>query len=167
MKAILKNQGDRYVLYYESGHKIATTDKSPYKKLSMKNCKSIEYGYYDLNELVERNSKYSEEDWGDGFLFAMNLVGDKKYTEEDLRKAYQKGEEDSYLTGGLNKTKEDKFIQSLQQTEFDVEIELEYIGECNGNNGNGCFHDSSGHNCGCLERREKIDADGCLILKRI
>jgi len=30
--------------------------------------------------------------------------------------------------------------------------EYKYIGECNGNNGNGCFLDSSGHDCGCFTR---------------
>lgn len=26
------------------------------------------------------------------------------------------------------------------------------VGECNGNDGNGCFLDSSGHNCGCFKK---------------
>ena len=30
--------------------------------------------------------------------------------------------------------------------------EYEYVGECNGNNGNGCFLDSCGHDCGCFTR---------------
>jgi hypothetical protein len=30
--------------------------------------------------------------------------------------------------------------------------EYEYIGECNGNNDNGCFLDSCGHDCGCFTR---------------
>jgi hypothetical protein len=30
--------------------------------------------------------------------------------------------------------------------------EYNYIGECNGNKGNGCFMDSSGHDCGCFIR---------------
>ena len=33
--------------------------------------------------------------------------------------------------------------------------EYEYIGECKGNNGNGCFMDSSAHNCGCFVRVPK------------
>lgn len=28
----------------------------------------------------------------------------------------------------------------------------EYIGDCSGNNGNGCFMDSSGHDCGCFSK---------------
>jgi len=31
-----------------------------------------------------------------------------------------------------------------------------YIGECTGNDGNGCFMDSCGHNCGCFERVEVV-----------
>ena len=34
-------------------------------------------------------------------------------------------------------------------------IEYEYIGECNGNNGNGCFLDSCGQECGCFIRQPK------------
>ena len=37
------------------------------------------------------------------------------YSEEDVRKAYQQGEEDSYLKGGQTKEMENEFIQSLQQ----------------------------------------------------
>ena len=31
--------------------------------------------------------------------------------------------------------------------------EYEYIGECKGNNDDGCFMNSSGHNCGCYTRK--------------
>lgn len=33
--------------------------------------------------------------------------------------------------------------------------EDEYIGECKGNDGNGCFMDSCGHNCGCFKKKPK------------
>jgi len=33
--------------------------------------------------------------------------------------------------------------------------EFEYIGECKGNDGNGCFMDSPGHDCGCFIRKPK------------
>jgi len=33
--------------------------------------------------------------------------------------------------------------------------EYKYIGECKGNNDNGCFMDSSGHDCGCFTRISK------------
>lgn len=34
-------------------------------------------------------------------------------------------------------------------------MEYTYVGECNGNNGNGCFMDSCGHDCGCFKRFPK------------
>ena len=43
----------------------------------------------------------------------------KGYSEEDVRKAYQQGEEDSYLKGGQTKEMENEFIQSLKQTKQD------------------------------------------------
>lgn len=33
---------------------------------------------------------------------------------------------------------------------------MELIGECKGNNGNGCFMDSSGHDCGCFTIQERM-----------
>jgi len=33
--------------------------------------------------------------------------------------------------------------------------EYEYVGECNGNNDNGCFLDSCGHDCGCFTIQKK------------
>ena len=32
---------------------------------------------------------------------------------------------------------------------------MELIGECKGNNGNGCFMDSCGHDCGCFSIQER------------
>lgn len=57
--------------------------------------------------------------------------------------------------------------RSLKQTEWNCIVEMEYIGKCNGNNDDGCFQESPGHNCRCFERTPKLDADGYLILKRI
>jgi hypothetical protein len=39
---------------------------------------------------------------------------------------------------------------------FNVEVEMELVGECNGNNNGGCFMDSSGHDCGCYKQQPKI-----------
>jgi hypothetical protein len=33
-----------------------------------------------------------------------------------------------------------------------IEQAHQYIGECKGNEGNGCFLDSAGHNCGCFKK---------------
>ena len=48
-------------------------------------------------------------------------------------------------------------LTRLMGTNEKPKQEYEYIGECNGNNGNGCFMDSSGHDCGCFIKKPKQD----------
>ena len=84
---------------------------------------------------------------------------EKKYTEEDLVKAYEYG---SNALLGISKI---NLIQSLQP-----KTEWKYVGECKGNNGDGCFMDSPGHDCGCYKRVPKTGweveiVDGKLKLK--
>jgi hypothetical protein len=44
----------------------------------------------------------------------------------------------------------------LSWVKFDkTKQEYKYIGECTGNNGNGCFLNSPGHNCGCFTKITK------------
>jgi hypothetical protein len=38
----------------------------------------------------------------------------------------------------------------LKTIKNELDQEVEYIGECKGNDGNGCFMDSPGHDCGCF-----------------
>lgn len=147
-------------------------------RLSIKNCQAIERGY-DLDELAEECAdQYADRfDYTDGhgnrevysnrdeiekvytiaFQKALELIGDKKFSEEDVLKAVEMYYEKKKIFIEI--------IQSLQQTEWDCIVEMEYIGKCNGNNGDGCFQESPEHNCGCFERNPKLDADGCLILK--
>jgi len=179
MKAKLIKHDFGYNLV-DANDKWIATSKNDYSHamnldywLSLKNCQAIERGY-DLDELAEEFAKTKsshstfqnthKRDFREGFQKALELMGDKKYSEKDVKLAIQFGSEDyePQLDG-----RTERFIQSLQQTEWDVEIEMGYIGECNGNNGDGCFQDSSGHNCGCFERKPKLDSNGCLILKRI
>ena len=42
---------------------------------------------------------------------------------------------------------------SMFGTKEEPKQEYEYIGECKGNNDDGCFMNSSGHNCGCYTRK--------------
>lgn len=97
------------------------------QKLSLSNCQAIENAY-DLDELVEKELPYKvtrtdfateecRKIWIDGFQKAVELMGDKKFSEGDLDKAFELGKhverEDctkNYLT----------YKQSLQQTEWDV-----------------------------------------------
>lgn len=118
-----------------------------YKNLSLKNCQAIENGY-DLMKLAEENShKYYDvktTDWHcnyngffSGFQKALEILGDKKFTKEDMGRimvyGYDKSTENEYLS----RIPFDEYIQSLQQTEWSVTF-----------------------------NPEEKDADGCLILKR-
>jgi len=152
MKEQLVKREDRYDLYDSDGHKIASTLDGAGNKLSLKNCLSIERGY-DLEELAKTEYPIGEV-WNEeealirelafkkGFQKALELMGDKKFSEEDLMEAYSRGQTNSP-------------IQSIQQTEWDVEIvtftgdDLKSVSEDWGKLG-----------------KPKLDADGCLILKR-
>jgi hypothetical protein len=79
-----------------------------------------------------------------GYNQALEDNKEKKYTEEDLLKAYEYG---SNALLGISKI---NLIQSLQP-----KTEWKYVGECKGNNGDGCFMDSPGHDCGCYKRVPK------------
>ena len=126
-------------------------------KLSLKNCQAIENGY-DLDELVEE--RFGETFWHDGdkyfkegFQKALEILGDKKFSEEDMRKAYFQGDYDALYDGAYSE-KENKFIQSLQQTEWEVEIEMELE------------IDTSKLVGAIYGQKPKLNAENCLILKR-
>ena len=104
-----------------------------------------------------------------GFQKAVELLGDKKFSEKDMSKAWSEGyhrKVDELNGNGLRYF--DKFIQSLQQTEWDVEIVMEKCGYCEGCNKAGMLHCAHADSCGfpIETERPKLDADGCLILKR-
>jgi hypothetical protein len=192
MKAkLIKTSTDYYHLVIEKsnyyyGHtspefcELQNKDGSYTHKLSLKNCQAIERGY-DLDELAKIEYPICEV-WNDeealirelafkkGFQKALEILGDKRFSEKDIKNAIEYGIQ-SVLQAipGVTSTQSilDAYKQALQQTEWDVEVEMGYVGECNGNNDNGCFQDSSGHNCGCFKRKPKLDADGCLILEEI
>ena len=158
----------------------------PFYKLSLKNCQAIERGY-DLDELAHHNSlsytwlefnerdktlisKYGIEAFKAGFQKCLELMGDKKFSEEDVRRSFSAG-----LSIGYGRQFEienrlleiDYYMQSLQQTEWDVEIEMQkvkdetkIVGAVKGVKG-------SGSKITTYKSVPKLDADGCLILKRI
>ena len=79
-----------------------------------------------------------------GFQKALEILGDKKFSEEDMKNAiYIAWDDDNLATTDI--------IQLLQQTEWDVEIEQELI-------------QSSIE--GEAIWKIKLDTDGCLILKK-
>jgi hypothetical protein len=129
----LVRREDRWDLYNSEGHKIASTKGHPKvgHTLSIRNCEAIENGY-DLDELAndwvfEINShKWSNNDdtAGDncssfkaGFQKALELMGNKMFSEEDIHKAFHLGERgDRYDLGDL--------LELRKLTEWDVEIEM-------------------------------------------
>jgi hypothetical protein len=145
----------------------ATTHKESFRVLSHKNCEAIELGY-DLMKLAEENShKYYDvktTDWHcnyngffSGFQKALELLGDKKYSESDMHHALHLMNNQvrlAYIDNALEMVKKsteqrDKIIKSLQQTEWDVEIVMErYPG------------------LSLCAASPELDADGCIILKR-
>jgi hypothetical protein len=167
MKAELVKREDHWALYNEDGHKIAATIDGCNSKLSIKNCEAIANGY-DLDELAserlstrfDENSGYHKfvfvEAYKEGFLKAMEILGDKKFSINDMEKLM-------FATLEFTDTQEEgetypffkSFIQSLQQTEWDVEIVTKPYTEV----GEGFELES--------KREPKLDKDGCLILKRL
>ena len=153
---LLKMGGVGYITTYES--------TLPYK-LSLKNCQAIERGY-DLDELAEKNyptinlpltdttamNSLKQDSFKEGFQKALSILGDKKFSEEDMIKCFNASMDKGWVRA-------DFYIQSLQQTEWDVEIIEQCLDPtCDGVNRKG----------ECITTgKPKLDADGCLILKRI
>jgi len=169
--ALLRN--DKLIAF---AHPEDFTNDNVIGTLSLKNCQTIERGY-DLDELAKEHlgnpteeelNKVSEFGYAlynsnllefkKGFQKALEIIGDKKFSEEDMEKAivtaWYKGAENSYKGIALVSDKDaEDIIQSLQQNEWEVEVDItsEFTGV--GQNGMHTF--------------PKLDEDGCLILKRI
>ena len=157
MEGKLIKTGDQFLLRNKEDEVIAITSGTMEgRMLSLKNCQAIENGY-DLDELALDYYKLvfgNTKSYKDGFQKAIELLGDKKFGEEDVKKAIEFGMK-SYHSWKVRN--EDEFIQSLQQTEFDVEIviqedyltwkksDIEKLSDC---------------------LVPKLDNNGCLILKR-
>jgi hypothetical protein len=162
MKAkLIKREDGLYFLHDENGKLI-------YGKLSLKNCQAIERGY-DLDELVNdydirrpfmRIDKKHQKMYKEGFQKALEILGDKKFSEEDFKKIihWSTLDEDVRLS-------EEELFKSLQQTEWGVEIEMI------------CPHPEDTYRCGlqygcdteCYHPNKipYLDSEGCLILKKI
>lgn len=172
---LVKHEVDYYCFLNNKGEVIADVNGGDISKLSLKNCEAIANGY-DLDELIKE--RFGETFWHDGdkyfkegFQKALEILGDKKFSEEQMFKMFTYGHA---LTNAIKlKAIEDKpfgeifndFIQSLQQTEWDVKIEMicphpmdtYRCGLKYGCDGDGCNHPN---------QVPYLDADGCLILKR-
>jgi hypothetical protein len=149
MKAkLIKIDKDNYTLFDEKGIPIGATpnvlSNNTFSKLSKQNCDEI-FGVVDVEKLTKEEVLQEYYDWG-GEVFREDYLISKRL----------------HFIEGFNKA-----MELYQPTEIEVEIVMEYVGKCNGNNNNGCFQDSSGHNCGCFNKQPKLDSNGCIILKKI
>ena len=159
MKGKLIKTDVNYILEDDKGVVIASTSLKRVEglSLSLKNCQEIERSY-DLDELAMGYDLYENINfvgqmraYKAGFQKALEILGDKKFSEDDVINAYHKGFFSEKLTTNEWVKEANSHIQSLQQTEWDVEIVMEKV-------------DLS---FGCYKIQQKFDSDGCLILKRI
>ena len=148
---------DHWALYNEDGHKIAATLPGCNSKLSIKNCEAIANGY-DLDELADESANQfmdgKDHFYGfkAGFQKALEILGDKKFSEDDIKKAFNVGWIQRHNEQGSHYEVMGKVIQSLQQTEWDVEVELDAI---------------TTDDISSIIGKLKLDTEGCLILRRI
>jgi hypothetical protein len=88
MEGTLVKREDRYDLYSESGHKIASSAPSPHKKLSKQNCDEL-FGVIDVEEIADRHTfgqrNHEWKAYVEGFNKAMELMKDKVFTLEDFK----------------------------------------------------------------------------------
>ena len=165
----LVKREDHWALYNEDGHKIAATLPGCNSKLSIKNCEAIENGY-DLDELTREacditdplrldSQKYKQDPYfkigfNKGFQKALEIKSDKNFSEEDVISMIEKSRETG-LTA-------EYIILTNQQTEWEVEICC-YVDSPSG------WLDADSFNSPLLTNigEPKLDADGCLILKRL
>jgi hypothetical protein len=177
-RIFLRKVADSYVLHrikdgvltIEGDSQYAIGGIEPFYKLSLSNCQAVANGY-DLDELAEDWCMKPEKKWsnnnnevGDnygsfkvGFQKALEVNSDKRFTFKEMVDCWNKA-----LNFQEHKETLGDHIQSLRQTEWDVEIcnIMDCIGgnPCNGTSFE-CNH--------CTNIGEpKLDADGCLILKR-
>jgi hypothetical protein len=173
MKGKLIKTDDEYRLYLDDVLPYATSDNSPYKRLSKQNCDEI-FGVVDAGKLAEEEIPYSSSTtinvqrmrFIHGFNKAMELNKDKLFSQEDMYKMFIYG--DSIITAKkhVNTLKNkpldeffNDFIQSLQQpTEIEVEIEM----TCDGVQTGLCMPEIC--DCNIIPR---LDEERCLILKRL
>ena len=165
----------------EEGFVANTTNLLP-TKLSLKSCQAIENGY-DLDELVNRAfdnmgyhstvTPHEEKQFKLGYMVAfrevLEILGNKRFDEEDILIAIEGGYHaginynvDEEEQGDKIIRLKDNLIVSLQQTEWDVEIEMEPYAVCDFED---FINDGKTH---IIETklRPRLDADGCLILRR-
>lgn len=166
---LIKKGKNHYDLRLDDGGLYTSTYQwtSNGNLLSLKNCEAIERGY-DLDKLVESRypikntgamfmpnrheviNIYRQEGFIEGAKTILEILSDKKFSEKDMLKAF--------ITGVFTDETSDhdfeftELMKDLQQTEWEVEVEMEYYDTLPPTRQTGL--------------RPKLDADGCLILRR-
>ncbi len=183
-KITLVKQEGRYVLYGEDGAKIASSAPNPFGKLSKQNCDEL-FGIVDVEKWAKEHvdvdpdleigtSEYhnAQVDFKAGFNKKAELDKDKLFTAEDVKKGmrfakdfinWEIKDEEMIAKYGFSCSKlnpnnsEDAFIQSLRQpTEIEVQIVMET-----------CSMNTLDLDCDEIVERVKLDANGCLILRKL
>ena len=169
MKAKLIKTGNEYLLRHENGKVLAISNGGKEgKKLSLKNCEAIERDY-DLDEIIEQtkltleDSRISSYDsFRIGMETILKILGDKKFSENDIRNAWDTALNQYLMFHEIPATAwREQHIQSLQQNEWDVEICCHIDDHGTGNGSEDSFSHPMFTNTGI----PKLDANGCLILK--
>jgi hypothetical protein len=172
MKAILYKRDDNFYSLKVDGIVIATSNGMLVDyNLSKQNCDDI-FGVVDVNSEVEDIVKtICPDDRGKNIIYgtgmavgiqcfnkAMGLIGDKKFTLEDMMNCWNKA-----LKFQEHKETLGEFIQSIQQpSEIEVVIVMEcpqcqewgYVSECR-------------KDCNKKFLQPKLDSEGQLIIKKI
>ncbi len=159
-----------YILKNEDGNTIACS-KYPFateteylakskgitlQRLSHENCDEI-FGIIDVEKLAdefvndlqvasETVNRAVKLGYEEGFKKAMELNKDKQFTEQNLREAYSRG-----ILGGDSVV--DRYINALQPTEIEVEIEMVKT-------------PVKMPGIMVFTKAPKLDSEGCLILKK-
>lgn len=84
-----------------------------------------------------------------------------KYTEDDLRNLVNSVTEflSHHEPSEFNEWFEKK-LQSLNQPKLPIAFNVDIEVNCTGNNNEGCFMDSCGHNCGCVKQKTITNSKG-------
>jgi hypothetical protein len=162
MKAKLIKRENHYDLF-EGTRFISTTDceDGTVNKLSKQNCNEI-FGVVTPEAMmkdIDSNCEKTKEGFVLGFLMASELNKDKVFTLQQIVDCWNtalKFQENGVTLG--------EFIQSLRPTEIEVEIEMEVADLAFYENGERYPIEAD-----LPERfkyKSKLDADGCLILKK-
>lgn len=151
-------------------------------ELSLKNCQAIELGY-DLDEVILEEFPYDfdiplfetlgitekvhkniligmlQGTLQKGFQKALEILGDKKFSEEDMINCFKYARQSGLDETDVMQDTPKRYVQSLQQNEWNVEIitepmNLDEIRE----QGKGFLNSNT--------NKTKLDEKGKLILKR-